>query len=62
MSFHLVPHLPRLDAMVSRFLCVKKSEQFDLLFLSYFIFQRAADPGLIAVRANAEGGKDSTQV
>ena len=33
MSYHLEPHLPRLVAVVAMFICVKKSEQFDILFL-----------------------------
>ena len=40
MSFHFVPHLPRLDAMVAKFLRVKESERFYLLvfFLLFFSF------------------------
>ena len=37
MSFHLIPHLPRLVTMVGSVLCVmKESEQFNS-FLNYFI-------------------------
>ena len=37
MSFHLVHHLPRLVAMVPHLSTFEKSEQFDLLFILFFI-------------------------
>ena len=39
MSFHLVPHMPRLVAKVAKRNYVrKKTEKFDLLFFTYFTF------------------------
>ena len=38
MSFHLVPHLSRLVAMVAKFFMCERSVQFDLVFFTYLLY------------------------